>query len=354
MNTPVQTEQAETPAPQLLFQYERPPDSRSVLRAGLGSIAVHVVGLVVLTLAPTGALIHHNPASDAWRHRITPLIAPPSDFTQTAPNRGPVSKELDLQGLLPRPRITLPAGPVSTTRPAAALPAPVPTPPLPEPPKMEAPSQMAQLPQAPPIGAPNVPPPQIELSEKPKLAFERPGSTSGVAQAPAGSLARKPAVAAPTQSVQEAGRAAARGHSGGGLMIGDIDGEGVGGLGDGLNLPPSPGRNASSLELLSDPMGVDLKPYLVRVLSAVRMNWMAVMPESVRYGRQGRVVLQFAIAKNGGVPKLVIVTPSGTEALDRAAVAGISASNPFPPLPSEYRGNQLRLQLNFSYNIRGQ
>ena len=59
------------------------------------------------------------------------------------------------------------------------------------------------------------------------------------------------------------------------------------------------------------------------------------------------------IAKDGGVPKLVIVTPSGTEALDRAAVAGISASNPFPPLPAEYRGNQLRLQLNFSYNLRG-
>lgn len=354
MNTPVQPEQAEIPAPPLLFQYDRPTDSRGVLRASLGSIAVHLAGLAVLTLAPTGALLHHIPASRPEQQRVTPLIAPPGDLTQTAPNRGPVSKELDLQGLLPRPRITLPAGPVSTTRPAAALPAPVPAPPLPEPPKMEAPSQMAQLPQAPPIGAPDVPPPQIELSEKPKLAFERPGSTSGVSQAPTGSLARKPVVAAPTQSVQEAGRALARGHSGGGLVVGDILGEGVGGLGDGLNLPPSPGRNASSLELLSDPMGVDLRPYLVRVLSAVRTNWMAVIPESVRYGRRGRVVLQFAIAKDGAVPKLVIVMPSGTEALDRAAVAGISASNPFPPLPAEYRGNQLRLQLNFSYNIRGQ
>jgi hypothetical protein len=45
------------------------------------------------------------------------------------------------------------------------------------------------------------------------------------------------------------------------------------------------------------------------------------------------------------------VTPSGTLALDRAAVAGVSASNPFPPLPAEFRGNLIRLQLVFSYNV---
>lgn len=352
MNAPVQTEQAETTAP-LLFQYEAPPETGNVLRAGFGSIALHLLALTLIMLLPAGVFVRHAPAIDISRQLVVPLIAPPSDFTQTAPNRGPISKELDLPGLLPHPRLTSPAGPVSTTRPAASLPSPVPAPPMPEPPKMETPSQMAQMPQAPPIGLPNAPPPQIEPAEKPKLAFEKPGASSGVVSAPSGSLARTPSVSMPTQSVEEAGRAIARGHSGGGLVVGDI-GDGVGGLGDGLNLPPSPGRNASSLELLSDPMGVDLKPYLVRILSAVRQNWLAVVPESVRYGRRGRVLVQFAIAKDGAVPKLVIVMPSGTEALDRAAVAGISASNPFPPLPAEYRGNQLRLQLNFSYNLRGQ
>jgi outer membrane biosynthesis protein TonB len=38
-------------------------------------------------------------------------------------------------------------------------------------------------------------------------------------------------------------------------------------------------------------------------------------------------------------------------ALDRAAVAGISASNPFPPLPAEFRGEQIRLQFTFLYNV---
>lgn len=352
MNTPVQTEPAAPTPPPLLFQYESPSDTRGVLGAGLGSMALHVLGLVVVTLWPAGSLVRHAPAIDSALRRVTPLVAPPAELTQTMPNRGAVSKELDLQGLLPRPRLTLPPGALSTTRPAAAEPGPAPPPTLPEPPKMEA-DQLARMPQAPPLGAPDTPPPQIETTEKPKLAFERPGATSGVARAPSGSLARSPAVSVPTQSVQEAGRAVARGHHGGGLTVGDI-GEGVGGLGEAINLPPSPGRNASTLELLSDPMGVDLRPYLVRVLSAVRQNWLAVIPESARLGRRGRVLVQFAIAKDGGVPKLVIVMPSGTEALDRAAVAGISASNPFPPLPTPYRGNQLRLQLNFSYNLRGQ
>ena len=62
---------------------------------------------------------------------------------------------------------------------------------------------------------------------------------------------------------------------------------------------PVPGKLGSSLELQSDPMGVDFKPYLIRVLSAVKRNWLAVVPESARLGRRGKVVIQFAISKDG-------------------------------------------------------
>lgn len=118
-----------------------------------------------------------------------------------------------------------------------------------------------------------------------------------------------------------------------------------------LNQPPVPGRTGSNLQLLSDPNGVDFKPYLIQVLTAVRRNWLAVIPQSARMGRPGRVLIQFIIDRAGGVPKLVIATPSGTEAFDRAAVAGISASYPFPPLPADFKGNQIRLQLSFAYNV---
>jgi TonB family protein len=63
------------------------------------------------------------------------------------------------------------------------------------------------------------------------------------------------------------------------------------------------------------------------------------------------VIIQFSIDRTGHVPKLIIYTPSGADALDRAAVAGISASVPLPPLPMEYKGQEIRVQLAFFYNL---
>jgi TonB family protein len=107
----------------------------------------------------------------------------------------------------------------------------------------------------------------------------------------------------------------------------------------------------SNVQFLSDTQGVDFKPYLMQVLARVRQNWRAVIPESAHMGRRGRVTVQFIVDRSGNVPKLVIETPSGAEPLDRAAVAGISASVPFPPLPQEYKGSSVRLQFTFKYNV---
>jgi TonB family protein len=202
----------------------------------------------------------------------------------------------------------------------------------------------------PPLGSSALPaaPPQIKIEEKPKIAFETPGAPSGTPKSGGLGQARIPV---PQTSVTEATRAAIRG-GGGGIVVGDFDLPGSAGAGGGLMQAPAPGRTATALEMQSDPMGVDFKPYLIQILAAVKRNWLAVIPESARLGRTGRVQIQFAIDRNGSVPKLVIALPSGTDALDRAAVAGISASNPFPPLPADFRGSQIRLQFTFSYNLR--
>ncbi|MDE0125160.1 MAG: TonB family protein [Bryobacterales bacterium] len=130
-------------------------------------------------------------------------------------------------------------------------------------------------------------------------------------------------------------------------------GVGVGGIPTSGILPPGPSDSGSLVELLSDPRGVDFRPYLTQVLAAVRRNWLAVIPESARLGMsRGRTLIQFSVSRDGSVPKLVIARSSGTAPLDRAAVAGISASNPFPPLPGEYLGKDIRLQFTFLYNIQ--
>jgi TonB family protein len=186
------------------------------------------------------------------------------------------------------------------------------------------------------------PPPQIQTEEKPRLAFETPGGQSGAGQG-------IPKAALPSTSVADAMRSLAHGSGGGGLEVGDV-GAGEGGLGPGINQPPAAGRQQSKLQLLSDPMGADFGPYLLQILQTVRRNWFAVMPESAKLGRRGTVLVQFAIAKDGSVTKVVFATNSGVESLDRAAVASISMSNPFPPLPAEFRGNMVRLQFTFAYN----
>jgi len=53
---------------------------------------------------------------------------------------------------------------------------------------------------------------------------------------------------------------------------------------------------------------------------------------------------------DGGVPKLVIASPSGADSLDRAAVAGVSASVPFPPLPTEFKGIRSCSSSTLAYN----
>lgn len=196
-----------------------------------------------------------------------------------------------------------------------------------------------------------VKPPEIRMQEppppeKPKLAFENPH-----AQPLPGTPGSQGKIQVPSATVEDAVRSLTGPQRGprGGAMVGDAMG-GIGGYGEGINMPPSPGKNLSGLELLSDPMGVDFRPYLIRVLTSVRRNWFAVMPESAKMGRRGKVEIQFSIDREGRVPKLVIVSSSGANPLDRAAVAGISASNPFPPLPTDYRAAQIRLQFSFAYN----
>ena len=63
------------------------------------------------------------------------------------------------------------------------------------------------------------------------------------------------------------------------------------------------------------------------------------------------MLIQFAIDRNGAVPKVVIAQGAGADVLDRAAVAAISMSYPFPPLPKDYKGDEIRLQFAFSYNM---
>ena len=329
----------------LLTEWGILTDPSRAPKAAVLSVAAHAVLILVLLMVPADLL--EPPPQRRELPRVTPLVEPPTVLTQRAPNKTKPTKEFNAVTVQPRPRIQIPSGAPSTTRPQAPKPADLPQPPLPKPADLPEPPKLA-------AGAPQtvVPPitqltPQIQPEEKPKLVLENP------APAPNPLPPGRGRVPVPNPSVSEAIRQSARGGAAGGPVVGDLDLPGPGGVGDGINLPPAPGVQGSQLELLSDPQGVDFRPYLMQVLTAVRRNWLAVIPESARLGRQGRVSIQFSIARAGDVPKLVITMHSGTDALDRAAVAGISAAaeQRFPPFPPGFNGDRVVLQLNFAYNM---
>jgi TonB family protein len=85
------------------------------------------------------------------------------------------------------------------------------------------------------------------------------------------------------------------------------------------------------------------------MLAFVRENWFLAIPDSAARTK-GCVTIEFAIQKNGHVADMKLVVPSGEVLLDRAAWAGITASDPFPPLPEVFHGPSLALRFRFSYN----
>jgi TonB family protein len=140
-------------------------------------------------------------------------------------------------------------------------------------------------------------------------------------------------------AVQQAARAAAENR-----------GLGGGDYGSGPAQAQTPNRDA--IEIVSDTLGVDFAPYLSRLHVQVYNNWFAVMPETAKapWRTKGTVVIEFTIMKDGTVTGLRILQGSGNVALDRAAYAAISASNPMPQLPTGFKADFLTMRAHFFYN----
>lgn len=318
------------------------------------SAVFHLAALAALVYLPVGRIgAQGDLLLSLGRTQATRLVAPPPELAM-APGLGQGKGKLEgltLADLMRREPLFAPR---PTARQFRLPSTQVAAPPVPKPASVEAPPP--ELNVAPSLGTASPPdwlrvvPPPTPPPERPKsqIAFEKPRPVIELPQAGGRSVveAKGTGAAKAPLSGEARGEFAAALGPGGRLVVGDLGPSA--GITEAQVLAP---RQASNLELLSNPMGVDFRPYLISVLAAVRRNWLAVIPESARLGRRGKVVIQFIINRDGYVPKLVIAIPSGSEALDRAAVAGISASNPFPPLPPEYPGNEIRLQLNFYYNM---
>ncbi|MGA3126615.1 MAG: TonB family protein [Candidatus Korobacteraceae bacterium] len=140
--------------------------------------------------------------------------------------------------------------------------------------------------------------------------------------------------------IAEAARNAHRGSAGGG-----------GGAGYGMG-PVDRNAAMGPFDILSDTQGVDFGPYLSRVIQSIKNNWYNLIPEEARPPllKHGKVAIRFLITPDGKVAGMYVEAPSGDIPLDRAAYGGITASDPFSPLPHEFHGPYLALRITFFYN----
>src|SRR5215813_5234852 len=94
---------------------------------------------------------------------------------------------------------------------------------------------------------------------------------------------------------------------------------------------------------------VDFGPYVKEIVHRVSDNWHKLVP-APSASKKGKLAIEVAIRKDGKLAEMCLVATSGDVALDRAAWRGITASNPFPALPTDFTGAYLAVRFRFYYN----
>ena len=105
-------------------------------------------------------------------------------------------------------------------------------------------------------------------------------------------------------------------------------------------------------QILSDTQGVDFGPYIRRILSDIKRNWIPLIPEEARppLNKQGETLIRFTINSDGTIAHMALDGSSQDTAIDRACWGGITGVGQFPPLPSNFKGPNLELRIDFFTN----
>lgn len=329
---------------QLLLDWRVEESRPHWLKVIAGSLLLHLVFFYAAIHLPS--FIHQEQTTHEMAVRRVQLYLPPDVLTQREPNKQKVSKTIDLADLHPA-QIQQPheaAPPPSRKQfelPKQAAPQIAKANPeiLPEAPKVAMNQPAGPMPPGVASGLPAAATPPPEAGP-----FQNVGSEAPLNPHP--TLIPKTSVQAAVQDLAKSGRSS---H----VAVSDDNSSEAR-----VRMPGSlaePAARHAAVELESDPEGADFKPYLQQILAIVRANWRRVVPESARMGTlRGRTVMEFIINRDGSIPKIVTASSSGSDPLDRAALAGLSMSNPLPPLPADYKGFQVRLAFTFSYNLATQ
>ena len=101
------------------------------------------------------------------------------------------------------------------------------------------------------------------------------------------------------------------------------------------------------------PIGLDTKDpqyvtYFNSIKRAIEVVWQ--YPElALRYGLQGRLLLEFSILGNGDIESAKIIRSSGSNLLDEEALRAVKAAAPFGPIPPWLGRNRIDIVASFEY-----
>jgi outer membrane biosynthesis protein TonB len=322
----------EADVPVLLVQLQDDLMRSRVREAFWISVAVHLLLVIAIVMAPPWVW---EPVHEVYVLRRALLQNQELTYLEAPPDNQKVTKRPDTNIASDKDRIaTTHKAPtidretlqrlLDLRRPGAPGAPGIQAPPAPPPVMAQGAGPNQQGPQARPPQDQN----QIARLEAPPMAPAVPKGAFSSGRSPGAMIA-------------DAARAAAMSRGGGG-----VGGE------MGLGPNASQGKIRSDIDIISDTMGVDFGPYLSRVLDTVRLHWYVLIPEIARAPllKKGKVSIEFVIQKDGTVMGMALRSTSGDIALDRAAWGGITASNPFQPLPREFTGPYLALRFHFYYN----
>lgn len=88
--------------------------------------------------------------------------------------------------------------------------------------------------------------------------------------------------------------------------------------------------------------------YFQSIKRAIEVVWQ--YPElALRYGLQGRLLLEFSILGNGDIESAKIIRSSGSNLLDEEALRAVKAAAPFGPIPPWVGKNRIDIVASFEY-----
>lgn len=124
------------------------------------------------------------------------------------------------------------------------------------------------------------------------------------------------------------------------------------GGGDGLDLQNLGGEKgfAEQGPLSFETQWYDWGDYAQSMVSKIRVNWYANMPQIIRTGMKGVVTIRFTIHRDGHISDITILQTSGVPPYDNAARKAIELSSPLRALPADFPNSQERVTCMFYYN----